>query len=230
MSNQIQLRELASCSYYWLRLEQLLRIFRALQTSRVLYISMNACWRMNQLINCICFSLQASGKFFPLPNLLKRSFQIYKSDSLFSIHVVAYQSQRTTASLQLMHLRNKPSKHILSGADGVEVEGNQKIQTIYFTVTKDLTWNFKGWFFMKAHPYLLFHVRSLLRGRTTQGLRLTSRPRLQQPSLDRRWKLQAIPYKSSQQAPHQNQSRLKHKSLHHLWIPNSWWWRNFLRM
>ena len=32
-----------------LRLEQLLRIFRALQTSRVLHISMNARWRMNQL-------------------------------------------------------------------------------------------------------------------------------------------------------------------------------------
>ena len=34
-----------------LRLEQLLRIFRALQTSRVLRISMNARWRMNQLLN-----------------------------------------------------------------------------------------------------------------------------------------------------------------------------------
>ena len=33
-----------------LRLEQLLRIFRALQTSRVLYISMNAHWCMNQLL------------------------------------------------------------------------------------------------------------------------------------------------------------------------------------
>ena len=31
-------------------LEQLLRIFRALQTSRVLHISMNARWRMNQLL------------------------------------------------------------------------------------------------------------------------------------------------------------------------------------
>ena len=46
MSNQIQLRERASYSYCarsWrqLRLEQLLRIFRALQTSRVLHISMN---------------------------------------------------------------------------------------------------------------------------------------------------------------------------------------------
>ena len=30
--------------------EQLLRIFRALQTSRVLHISMNARWRMNQLL------------------------------------------------------------------------------------------------------------------------------------------------------------------------------------
>ena len=34
-----------------LRLEQLLRIFRALQTSRVLHISMNARWHMNQLLN-----------------------------------------------------------------------------------------------------------------------------------------------------------------------------------
>ena len=34
----------------FLRLEQLLRIFRALQTSRVLHISMNARWRMNQLL------------------------------------------------------------------------------------------------------------------------------------------------------------------------------------
>ena len=33
-----------------LRLEQLLRTFRALQTSRVLHISMNARWRMNQLL------------------------------------------------------------------------------------------------------------------------------------------------------------------------------------
>ena len=33
-----------------LRLEQLLRIFRALQTSRVLHISMNARWCMNQLL------------------------------------------------------------------------------------------------------------------------------------------------------------------------------------
>ena len=33
-----------------LRLEQLLRIFRALQTSRVLHISMNARWHMNQLL------------------------------------------------------------------------------------------------------------------------------------------------------------------------------------
>ena len=37
-----------SCSR--LRLEQLLRIFRALQTSQVLHISMNARWRMNQLL------------------------------------------------------------------------------------------------------------------------------------------------------------------------------------
>ena len=35
----------------WLRLEQLLRIFRALQTSRVFHISMNARWRMNQLLS-----------------------------------------------------------------------------------------------------------------------------------------------------------------------------------
>ena len=34
-----------------LRLEQLLRIFRALQTSRVLHISMKARWNMNQLLN-----------------------------------------------------------------------------------------------------------------------------------------------------------------------------------
>ena len=32
------------------RLERLLRIFRALQTSLVLHITMNACWRMNQLL------------------------------------------------------------------------------------------------------------------------------------------------------------------------------------
>ena len=35
----------------WLRLEQLLRIFRALQTSRVFHISMNARSRMNQLLS-----------------------------------------------------------------------------------------------------------------------------------------------------------------------------------
>ena len=35
--------------------EQLLRIFRALQTSRVLHISMNARWRMNQLLNVYSF-------------------------------------------------------------------------------------------------------------------------------------------------------------------------------
>ena len=55
MCNQIQLRERASYSYCarsWrqLRLEQLLRIFRALQTSRVLHISKNARWRMKQLL------------------------------------------------------------------------------------------------------------------------------------------------------------------------------------
>ena len=65
MSNQIQLRERASYSYcarswrqqtnpsrkkIFLRLEQLLRIFRALQTSRVLHISMKARWHMNQLL------------------------------------------------------------------------------------------------------------------------------------------------------------------------------------
>ena len=38
-----------SCSR--LRLEQLLCIFRALETSRVLHILMNARWRMNQLLN-----------------------------------------------------------------------------------------------------------------------------------------------------------------------------------
>ena len=44
-----------SCS--WQRLEQLLRILRALQTSCVLHISMNLRWRMNQsLINQACFS------------------------------------------------------------------------------------------------------------------------------------------------------------------------------
>ena len=35
----------------WLRLKQLLHIFHALQTSCVLHISMNAYWRMNQLLN-----------------------------------------------------------------------------------------------------------------------------------------------------------------------------------
>ena len=34
----------------WRALKKLLRIFRALQTSRVLHISMNARWRMNQLL------------------------------------------------------------------------------------------------------------------------------------------------------------------------------------
>ena len=34
-------------------LEQFLRIFRALQTSRVLQISMNARWRMNQLLSLV---------------------------------------------------------------------------------------------------------------------------------------------------------------------------------
>ena len=42
-----------SQSFSRLRLEQLLRIFRALQTSRVLHISMNARWHMNQLLVCI---------------------------------------------------------------------------------------------------------------------------------------------------------------------------------
>ena len=40
-----------SSRYDELRLEQLLRIFRALQTSRVLHISINARWSMNQLLN-----------------------------------------------------------------------------------------------------------------------------------------------------------------------------------
>ena len=34
----------------FLRLEQLLRIFRALQTFRMLHISMKARWHMNQLL------------------------------------------------------------------------------------------------------------------------------------------------------------------------------------
>ena len=66
MSKQIQWHRRASYSYCarsWreqtnpLRRsrEQLLRIFRALQTSRVLHISMNARWRMNQLLNVYSF-------------------------------------------------------------------------------------------------------------------------------------------------------------------------------
>ena len=74
LSNQIQLRERASYSYcarswrqqtnpsrkiIFHRVENVLklihklkklRIFRALQTSRVLHISMNERWRMNQLL------------------------------------------------------------------------------------------------------------------------------------------------------------------------------------
>ena len=54
-----------------LRLEQLLRIFRALQTSRVLRISMNARWRMNQLLNfkflTFCIILPYINISSPLP-------------------------------------------------------------------------------------------------------------------------------------------------------------------
>ena len=49
-----------------LRLEQLLRIFRALQTSRVLRISMNARWRMNQLLN---FKFLTFGIILPYINI-----------------------------------------------------------------------------------------------------------------------------------------------------------------
>ena len=38
-------------NFHRLRLEQLLRIFRALQTSRVLHISMDARLRINQLLS-----------------------------------------------------------------------------------------------------------------------------------------------------------------------------------
>ena len=66
MSNQIQWHKRASyshCARSWREQtnpsrrsrEQLLRIFRALQTSRVLHISMNARWRMNQLLNVYSF-------------------------------------------------------------------------------------------------------------------------------------------------------------------------------
>ena len=55
----------------FLRLEQLLRIFRALQTSRVLRISMNARWRMNQLLNfkflTFCIILPYINISSPLP-------------------------------------------------------------------------------------------------------------------------------------------------------------------
>ena len=59
MSNQIQLRERASYSYCAYSRRQQTNpsrktnfIFHALQTSRVLHISMNARWRMNQLLIC----------------------------------------------------------------------------------------------------------------------------------------------------------------------------------
>ena len=48
-----------SCSQ--LCLEQLLRIFRALQTSRVLHISMNARERMNQLLIMMCIKCRSSS-------------------------------------------------------------------------------------------------------------------------------------------------------------------------
>ena len=55
----------------FLRLEQLLRIFRALQTSRVLRISMKARWRMNQLLNfkflTFCIILPHINISSPLP-------------------------------------------------------------------------------------------------------------------------------------------------------------------
>ena len=65
----IGLKMFQSCSR--LRLEQLLRIFRALQTSRVLRISMNARWRMNQLLNfkflTFCIILPYINISSPLP-------------------------------------------------------------------------------------------------------------------------------------------------------------------
>ena len=58
-----------SCSR--LRLKQLLRIFRALQTSRVLRISMNARWRVNQLFYYI---------FNPVENLFLEGFVCWRHE------------------------------------------------------------------------------------------------------------------------------------------------------
>ena len=62
-----------SCSR--LRLEQLLRIFRALQTSRVLHISMDARWRMNQLLNSqgLRSIIRSKRKYIRKNSILTRS-------------------------------------------------------------------------------------------------------------------------------------------------------------
>ena len=80
-----------SCSR--LRLEQLLRIFRALKTSRVLHISMNARWRMNQLL------------------IVHRSTKLYHNDSnaIFAVRVsnCLPQNQRKPDSKSKIKITNK---------------------------------------------------------------------------------------------------------------------------
>ena len=88
-------KSLEKKNFHRLRLEQLLRIFRALQTSRVLRISMNARWRMNQLLNfkfltfcnivlcinskfcekCNNTDLRASAKLYSLSSERARSWE-----------------------------------------------------------------------------------------------------------------------------------------------------------
>ena len=61
-------RALEKLELLWVRLEQLLCIFHALQTSCVLHILMNTCWCMNQLLTAAqCYYLQNSH-YMSLPN------------------------------------------------------------------------------------------------------------------------------------------------------------------
>ena len=102
--NHVKIGSYVSCAFIeiwstwevWLRLDQLLRIFRALQTSRVFHISMNARSRMNQLLslkhaihfNWFCkehWSLSIKRCLHRSQKFLSGSFN---TSTLYSTHVI----------------------------------------------------------------------------------------------------------------------------------------------
>ena len=68
------------------RSEMFSRIFRALQTSRVLHISMNARWHMNQLLNVLIYTVQLKVKV----TLYRSTMRSYQATYVDILHKYAY--------------------------------------------------------------------------------------------------------------------------------------------